>query len=62
MTSGFATRFVLEGGTSPVKFISGSGLSGLNSFQSRTCMTVPFSQADINFRSERYAFLGGNLS
>jgi hypothetical protein len=25
-------------------------------------MTVPFSQADINFRSERYAFLGGNLS
>ena len=61
MTSGFATRFILEGGSNPVAFVTGAGLSGLNSFESRTCMTVPFSQADINFRSERYAFLGGNL-
>lgn len=62
MTSGFATRFIYEGGSNPISFISGAGLSGLNSYLGRTQMNVIHSQADINFRSERYAFLGGNLA
>jgi len=59
--SGFATRYIKEAGTAPVVFSTGTGLSGLYSYQDRNQMSIIYAQADIFFKSNNYAFLGGNL-
>ncbi len=59
--SGFSTRFIKEEGASPVVFSTGSGLSGLYSYQDRNQMSIIYAQADILYKNENIAFLGGNL-
>ena len=59
--SGFATRYIKEAGAAPVVFSTGTGLSGLYSYQDRNQMSIIYAQADIFFKSDNYAFLGGNL-
>ncbi len=59
--SGFATRYIKEAGAAPVVFSTGTGLSGLYSYQDRNQMSIIYAQADIFFKSNNYAFLGGNL-
>ena len=59
--SGFATRYIKEAGAAPVVFSTGPGLSGLYSYQDRNQMSIIYAQADIFFKSDNYAFLGGNL-
>ena len=59
--SGFTTRYIKEAGAAPVVFSTGTGLSGLYSYQDRNQMSIIYAQADIFFKSNNYAFLGGNL-
>jgi hypothetical protein len=59
--SGFTTRYIKEAGAAPVVFSTGVGLSGLYSYQDRNQMSIIYSQADILFKADNYAFLGGNL-
>ena len=59
--SGFSTRFIKEAGAAPVVFSTGSGLSGLYSYQDRNQMSIIYAQADILYKNENIAFLGGNL-
>ena len=62
LISGFNSRFIKSSGASPVVFGSGHGLSGLNSYLGNRCLNVIYSQADIFYCTDIYAFLGGNLS
>ena len=59
--SGYSARYIKEAGAAPVTFSTGANLSGLYSYQDRDQMSIIYAQADIFYKSESYAFLGGNL-
>ncbi len=59
--SGYSARYIKEAGASPVVFSTGTGLSGLYSYQDRNQMSIIYAQADIFYKNETIAFLGGNL-
>jgi hypothetical protein len=59
--SGYSVRYIKEAGASPVVFSTGTGLSGLYSYQDRNQMSIIYAQADIFYKNETIAFLGGNL-
>jgi hypothetical protein len=59
--SGYSARYIKEAGASPVVFSTGANLSGLYSYQDRNQMSIIYAQADVFYKSESYAFLGGNL-
>jgi hypothetical protein len=59
--SGYSARFIKEDGAGPVVFSAGTGLSGLYSYQDRDQMSIIYAQADIFYKNENIAFLGGNL-
>ena len=58
--SGYVTTFIAETHNS-VSFITGVGMSGLNSFQGASDIAGIFGQAQVIFKSPEYAFLGGNV-
>ena len=59
--SGHVTTFIAET-SSAVLFATGAGISGLNSFGGANQIAGIFGQAQIIFKSNEYAFLGGNLA
>ena len=68
LVSGFSAKFIKDNGAAPVVFAASDGsvsgtspISGLNSYQDRNQMSIIYSQADIFYKSDNYAFLGGNL-
>ena len=61
LETGFSNRFIKEAGAAPVVFSVGNGLSALGSYQDRNQMSIIYAQADIFYKNENYAFLGGNL-
>jgi hypothetical protein len=68
LVSGFSAKFIKDNGSAPVVFAASDGsvsgtapISGLNSYQDRNQMSIIYSQADIFYKSDNYAFLGGNL-
>jgi len=61
LETGFSNKFIKEAGAAPVVFSVGNGLSALGSYQDRNQMSIIYAQADIFYKNENYAFLGGNL-
>jgi hypothetical protein len=61
LETGFSNRFIKEAGAAPVIFSVGNGLSALGSYQDRNQLNIIYAQADIIYKNENYAFLGGNL-
>ena len=61
LETGFSNRFIKEAGAAPVVFSVGNGLSALGSYQDRNQLNIIYAQADIFYKNENYAFLGGNL-
>jgi hypothetical protein len=59
--SGHVTTFIAET-SSAVLFATGAGISGLNSFGGANQIAGIFGQAQIIFKSNEYAFLGGNIA
>jgi hypothetical protein len=59
--SGYVTTFIAET-QHTASFVTGSGMSGLNSFGAASDMAGIYAQAQIIFKSAEYAFLGGNIS
>ncbi len=58
--AGYTTTFIAET-HNPVSFISGTGLSGLNSFNGASDIAGIYGQAQVIYKSAEYAFLGGNI-
>ena len=58
--SGYVTTFIAET-HNPVSFITGVGMSGLNSFNGASDIAGIYGQAQVIFKSSEYAFLGGNI-
>ena len=58
--SGYVTTFIAET-HNPVSFITGSGMSGLNSFNGASDIAGIYGQAQVIYKSPEYAFLGGNI-
>ena len=58
--SGYVTTFIAETHNS-VSFITGSGMSGLNSFNGASDIAGIYGQAQVIYKSPEYAFLGGNI-
>ena len=58
--SGYVTTFIAET-HNPVSFITGSGMSGLNSFNGASDIAGIYGQAQVIYKSAEYAFLGGNV-
>ena len=58
--SGYVTTFIAET-HNPVSFITGAGMSGLNSFQGASDIAGIYGQAQVIYKSADYAFLGGNV-
>tara|TARA_A100000172_G_scaffold25405_1_gene14848 strand:+ start:12455 stop:17284 length:4830 start_codon:yes stop_codon:yes gene_type:complete len=61
LETGFSNRFIKEAGAAPVVFSVGNGLSALGSYQDRNQLNIIYAQADIFYKNENYAFIGGNL-
>lgn len=61
LTAGHVTTFIAET-INDVTFQTGSGLSGLNSFNGANTMLGQFAQAQIIFKTPEYAFLGGQIT
>ncbi len=61
LVAGHVTTFIAET-TNDVTFTSGSGLSGLNSFNGASSMLGQFAQAQVIFKTSEYAFLGGQIT
>ena len=59
--SGHTTTFIAET-INDVSFTSGVGLSGLNSFNGANSMLGQFAQAQVIFKTNEYAFLGGQIT
>ena len=59
--SGYSARYIKEAGAAPVVFSTGANLSGLYSYLDRNQMSIIYAQADIFYKNENYAFIGGNL-
>jgi len=59
--SGYVTTFIAETHNS-VSFITGVGISGLNSFNGASDIAGIYGQAQVIFKSPNYAFLGGNIT
>lgn len=59
--AGYTTTFIAETSNS-VLFATGSGISGLNSFNGANSMLGQFAQAQIIFKTPEYAFLGGQIT
>ena len=58
--AGYTTTFIAET-NNPVSFITGTGLSGLNSFNGASDIAGIYGQAQVIYKSAEYAFLGGNI-
>ena len=58
--SGYVTTFIAETHNS-VSFITGAGMSGLNSFNGASDIAGIYGQAQVIYKSAEYAFLGGNV-
>jgi hypothetical protein len=58
--SGYVTTFIAET-HNPVSFITGSGMSGLNSFNGASDIAGIYGQAQVIYKSSEFAFLGGNI-
>ena len=59
--AGHTTTFIAET-INDVSFTSGVGLSGLNSFNGANSMLGQFAQAQVIFKTNEYAFLGGQIT